>query len=212
MPDLDLDFSFEQDTHQYRTAAGIVRPSVTESLRMGGVFDYSFVPPEVLAAKAQLGTNVHAWTAEYDSAGDADPTALTELEYGYAQAWLAFVRSARPKWLAIEKPMLRPVRGIYVGGTPDRIATIGNRAWVIEIKCTAASHPGWALQTALYEMLWTERADVGILGRMAVRLAPNGKFYPTPYDNPSDAAASIAFIQAATWLYDHNLQPRTTGE
>ncbi len=208
------DFSFEADGHIYRNAEGIVRPSVTQCLSLGGVFDYSMVPPDVLERKRIIGTNVHAWTAEYDREGDADPTALTVEEFGYARAWMAFVAVTRPQWMSIEGAMLRTIHGMEIAGTPDRIAIINRRAWVIEIKCTAAFHPGWRLQLAGYEMLHTRQASIGSMGRLAVRLKPDGTYVPNPkpFDDPSDAAAFLAFAQAATWMQNqNNQQPQETG-
>ena len=39
----DLAFSFEEDRHIYRNAAGIERPSVTGSLTAQGIFNFSMV-------------------------------------------------------------------------------------------------------------------------------------------------------------------------
>ncbi len=201
------DFSFEEDGHVYRNHEGIVRPSVTQCLALGGVFNYSMVDPAILEHKRIVGTNVHNWTADYDVGLNPDPMALTEEESGYARGWLRFVADTKPQWVEIEKGMLKRVHGIEIGGRPDRIAIIGRRMWVLDIKCTSVEHPGWRLQTALYEMMYTGLFYLGTMGRMAVRLRPDGTYVPNskPYSDPSDANAAIAFLQCATWLQNNHI-------
>lgn len=201
------EFSYEDAEHIYTDNEGIVRPSVTQCLALGGVFDYSMVPIELLERKKIIGNNVHDWTADYDTGLDPDPTQLTEEEAAYAQGWIDFVRDTRPEWVAIEQPMMGSIHGTIVAGRPDRIAIINRKLWVIDLKCCAAHHPGWKLQTAGYEMLYTKRPTVGAMGRMSVRLTPDGRYVPNqkPYDDPHDAVAFAAFAQSATWMKNNHL-------
>lgn len=201
------EFSYEDADHTYTDNEGIVRPSVTQCLALGGVFDYSMVPVEVLERKKTIGNNVHAWTADHDSGLHPDPMQLTEEEWGYAQGWLKFLADATPQWVEIEKPLMGSVHGTIVAGRPDRIALINRKLWVIDLKCCAVHHPGWRLQTAGYEMLYTKRPTLGAMGRMAVRLTPDGRYIPNqkPYDDPRDAIVFVAFAQSATWLKNNHL-------
>lgn len=207
--DLD-DLSFEEDTHTYLNPAGLRVPSVTQTLALTGVFDYSMVPPELLERKRIIGNNVHAASAEYDKAG-CDTVRmfarLTDDERPYAEGWVHFVRDVRPRWIAIEDRMLRRIGRHELAGTPDRIAIVGRRAWVIDIKCSACKMAGWGLQTADYEMLHTRRASIGAMGRMIVRLSPRGTYNTLTFSDPSDAAAALAALACA-----HDPQDQTARD
>lgn len=196
--DLD-DFVFEADTHTYSDHNGIVRVGVTEGLKRCQIFDYSMVDPALLEFKRNLGQNVHGWTAEVDrhGLGSVDPTSLTPLEHGFGLGWLNFCASARPKFLEIEKPLLRTVGDVVIAGTMDRIALIGRRLWVLDIKCSSMMHPGWGLQLADYEMLYTGRPHVGHMGRMIVRLLGDGRFRTASFMDPIDGVVALA---AGRWV------------
>lgn len=202
MTDLD-DFSFEDDTHTYLDAEGIAQPSVTQSLKFAGVVNYDHVDPFILERAKVRGKNVHRWTADFDRDGHADPMSLTLEEQVYARGWMAWQNDFRPTFLEIEKPMLRQIGKYKAGGTPDRIALISRRLWVVDIKCCASVVPGWELQLADYEMMYLQRSQIGALGRMAVRLKGKGK---TPYsikiyDDPRDAIVARA---ALDYTHDPN--------
>lgn len=200
------DFSYEGDLHLYRNARGILRPSVTEVLRGAGIFDYSRVDRAVLEHKRLLGKNVHLCTAEYDREGWVDPTWVADEERGYFDAWLRFRRESGCEVLSVEEPMLRSVMGMELGGTPDRVLRLRGRSFVVDLKTCAAPHPGWRLQTALYEMMLTGVPRCGAMGRMVVQLLPDGRYrLPGDYDDPSDASAAIAALTLATWKSN---QPR----
>ncbi len=193
-------FTYEEDGHLYRNARGAVRPSVTQVLKEAGVFDYSRVDPAVLERKRLLGQNVHLCTAEFDREGWVDETWLRDDEIGYYNAWLRFRRESRCEVLNIEEPMLRTIMGIEIGGTPDRVLVLNGRRYVADIKTCTAKHPGWRLQTALYEMMLTGVPRCGQLGRLVIQLLPNGSYdTPNDYDDPSDAGAAIAALTLATW-------------
>jgi hypothetical protein len=216
------DFSYEHDSHTYRNGAGIVRPSVTQTLKLGGVIDYSMVPPAILENARRRGSNVHAWTAEYDRYGEIDPTWIQDDEAPYFEAWLKFRRESRAMFDTIEQPMLRTIRGMEVGGTPDRIGYLGRNRFIFDIKCCRSKHPGWALQLASYEMMETRRARVGHMGRMIVQLYPNGSYNAFGFDDSTDAAGAIAAITLCStkdrfeaddarltlnaWMSNHGLQ------
>ena len=178
------EFQFEEDQHVYRDGRGIVRPSVTQALSMAGIFDFSMVPPDVLENARRRGTNVHRYTAEFDRSGDLDPTWLLEDELPYYEAWLKFRSESGCKIVEIEQPMMKTVAGIVVGGTPDRVAFFGANKYVLDLKCCSSSHPGWALQTALYAMMLTDVPHTEYMGRMSVQLFPTGNYKTIVYDNP----------------------------
>ena len=210
MAPVSPDFTYEEDTHLYRNTRGLVRPSVTQVLREVGIFDYSRVDGTVLERKRRLGQNVHLCTAEYDREGWVDPTWIADDEAPYFDAWLRFRRESRCEVLQVEEPMLRPVMGMELGGTPDRVLQLGGRHFVADLKTCATAHPGWRLQTALYEMMLTGLPRCGAMGRLVIQLLPDGRYtLPTGYDDPSDAGAAIAALTLATWKRNHRkgLQP-----
>jgi len=210
----DLDFTFEDTSHLYRKASGETVRSVTQALGVSGIFDWTGVPVGVLQAAQERGKRVHSWTAVYDREGDADPLLVEQEEIGFCEGWRGFCDTYRPEMIKIEEPMLRRVAGIEVAGTPDRVLKIGSRIWIVDIKTGSTKHPGWALQTALYEMLYTRRSIVGNLGRMSVRVTRDGRFFPNVYEEICDGDAAIACLDPSSpesvlvvenWRRNHNL-------
>jgi hypothetical protein len=198
------DFTYEDDVHEYRCAQRIVRPSATGTLKNCGIVNYRMVDPVILEDKRILGDHVHKWTAKHDVEGDNDPMIITPREWGYCQAWLNFKEDFRPIFTAIEQPMLRPIRGMLVGGTPDAVCIIRNKPWIVDKKCCSSVMAAWELQVADYEMMLTQLPYLGVYGRMSVRLAPNGKYFPTVYTDPTAAHVATA---ALTLSYNPKDQP-----
>jgi hypothetical protein len=199
MPAIDMEFSYEEDRHLYRNRHGIVRPSVTESLKAQGIFDFSRVKPDVLENARRRGKNVHKWCAEYDTYHFCDETWMAEDEVGYYDAWLRFRREVKPQIIDVERPMLGLIGGIEVGGTPDVIAWIGAWRWIIDRKCCASKHPGWALQLADYVMLKTQRSRCDGWGRMSVQLFPTGDYSLAVYEDSRDADVALAAVVLTEW-------------
>jgi hypothetical protein len=206
--------TFEEDSHTY-ASGGIERPSVTATLKIAGIYDFSMVKPEVLDRKKRIGKNVHRWTAIYDQNGEIDETWIADDEMGYFEAWL-LLRREMPKlvFTAIERMQVRSIAGILVGGTPDRIGFLAARPCVLDIKCAAVSHPGWALQTADYEMQETQLTRCGHMVRLAAQLFPNGKYKLHTYENHRDDAAiaidavqmTASTMRLAAWMHNHGLK------
>lgn len=203
-------FSYDADEHVYRNGVGIIRPSVTQCMHAAGLYDFSRVDPAVLERKRRIGQSVHRATAEFDREGWLDETWLEEDELPYYQAWLAFRRDMHEiEWVHIEDPMLRTLCGVEVGGTPDRMGWLAG-AWVVaDLKCTAAAHPAWRIQTANYTMMHfgVARCDGAI--RMAVQLQPNGKYTLHTHNDPTDASAAIACLQLEAWKRNAGLKQET---
>lgn len=152
----------------------------------------------ILENARRRGVNVHRWTAEYDHFGSIDETWLLEDEIPYFEGWLKFRRESKLRIEIIEQPMLCRIRGMEVGGTPDRVGFLGRNRFVVDIKCCRNRHPGWALQLADYEMMLTNRPRVGHLGRMIVQLLPNGTYNAFAFEDPTDAAGAIAALTLAS--------------
>lgn len=192
------DFVFEEDGHRYTTADGIVRPSITQILNRVGIYDFSMVPADVLENARRRGSNVHKWCAEYDRHEYLDETWMADDEIGYFEAWLRFRRESRLVIRRVETPAVRSVGAWVIAGTPDVEAFLGRNPFVVERKACRVKHPGWALQTALQEMLITGRPRVGHMGRMTVQLKPDATYRCIPYDDETDGTAALAALTICT--------------
>lgn len=202
-------FSFDFDTHVYRNAAGMRRPSVTDCLHSSGLYDFSRVDREVLERKRRIGSSVHRATAEFDREGWLDETWLEDDELPYYQAWLAFRKDFHEiEWVHIEKPMLRTVCGVEVGGTPDRVGWLNGVLVVDDLKCAAAVHPAWRIQTATYELMETGDTRCNIV-RMVTQLRPDATYRAHFHTDPTDAAAAIACLQLTAWKTNAGLKQET---
>jgi hypothetical protein len=203
------DFSFDWDSHVYRNAAGIVRPSVTQCMHAAGLYDFSRVDPEVLERKRRIGHSVHRATAEFDREGWVDETWLAEDEILYFRGWQAFRRDFHEiEWVHIEDPMLRTLCGVEVGGTPDREGWLAGAPLVADIKCAATKHSAWRIQTATYAMMRSGRTRCDGVIRMAVQLMPNGKYAIDPHKDDTDASAAIACLQLEAWKRNAGLKEK----
>jgi hypothetical protein len=216
------DFVFEEDGHRYTTADGIVRPSITQVLNRVGIYDFSMVPADVLENARRRGVNVHKWCAEYDRHGYLDETWMADDEIGYFEAWLKFRRESKILIRRVETPIVRSVGAWVIAGTPDVEAFMGRNPFVIERKACRVKHAGWALQTAMQEMLLTGRPRVGHISRMTVQLKPDGTYRSIPYDDETDGSAALAALTLCTtqdqfeaddarltlnaWCSNHNLK------
>jgi hypothetical protein len=205
-------FTFEEDGHRYLDAGGVQHLSITQMLSLAGIYDFSMVKPEVLENARRRGSNVHRWCAEYDLHGYVDPDWMAEDEVPYVEAWMQFKRDSGLIIRKVETPMLRPINGFLVGGTPDVEGLIGPNPFVVERKACSAKHPGWGIQTALQEMLITGKPRVGHMGRASVQLKPNGRYTTHFYEDPTDADVALAIVakfaseqSIKNWLKNNNL-------
>lgn len=213
LEELDDQFSYDDDTHTYRNASGLVRPSVTETLKAGGVFDYSRVAPGLLERKREIGKNVHRWTARHDESNrlEDDLLDLYPEERPYAESYMRLLDELGSliTWIEIEKSMLADIAGFEMGGTPDRFLRFSQRLMHWDLKCVAAFHPGWRLQLADYNMMRSKRSHCGQYGRAIVRLMKDGRkakldLIPEKYD-AVDSAVAAALVTSFVWRRNHNL-------
>ena len=206
------DFSFDHDTHTYTNAAGEIRPSVTETLKHGGIFSYWRIPPDVIERKRIIGQNVHDWCARHDLSNREydDLLDLYEEERPYAESHLRWrdAMGAGMEILAVEQKMLRPILGLEMGGTLDLKVRIENRIWIIDRKCVDTFHVGWRIQTADYVMLDTGRTNCSAYRRGIVRLRRSGRpaWDPiSPDHDQVDSVVAAAMLQTYVWRRNHRL-------
>ena len=190
------DFSYDDDTHLYRDARGMIVPSVTQIIKVSGLVDYSAVPPAVLEKARLRGKNVHLVTAERDRTGVTpwdwvEPGAEAQVE-----AYEMFLHDfrGRIKWKAIEAPVVTEISGMAIAGTPDRYCLIDNEPCVLDLKCSATFQQAWKIQLAMYEAMMPVQCS-----RLALQLLPTGKYKLTECDDLSDSAAAFACLVIATW-------------
>ena len=128
---------FDPESHGYYGLDGKFVPSVTQVLKLTGLSNYDFVNPEVLKAKAELGTEVHGLTVLKDQMGDLDPTWIGERAVPYFAAYEQFVHEKHfvpdPEWT--ERSVIATIYGMKVGVTPDRFGKLAKTDTVIELKC-----------------------------------------------------------------------------
>lgn len=60
--------NFTPETHEYRTASGVLVPSVTQILNRAGLCDFSFVEEEIRQRAMERGTSVH-WLLQLEDEG-----------------------------------------------------------------------------------------------------------------------------------------------
>jgi hypothetical protein len=142
-----MKFSFDPEKHIYTLQDGTVLPGVTDVL--DPLVDYSMVPPAVLKAAGDRGSDVHSMCA-MDLNGILDEGSLCPeyLNYlGQFKLWRANEGSAFPADV-VERGMVHP-RQKYAG-TAD---IISNGLAIIDIK-TRDPQPPDAIQCCAYEKLW----------------------------------------------------------
>jgi len=95
---------------------------------------------------ADRGSEVHR-IAEQIIRG-TPPSDVPEELAAYVAAYHGFIKTWRPKWLAVEQ-MVCSLKWDYAG-TFDAIAVIGNERWLLDVKTSTGVYPETALQLAAY--------------------------------------------------------------
>lgn len=198
--------AFDRDLHAYLDDDGSRRMSVTQSLKINGVIDFSMVPFDILEHARNRGSLVHEACAIIDRGESLDEMEIPEECVPYVDAWLLFCSEMKyvpdPDW--IEQPMIVELFGHRVGMMPDSVGTINGILTVIERKATASKHPAWGLQTAGY-YLGLQRVGLQVRGRMAVQLQKTGKYKLDPHDDLSDLDSFGDIYRSAAWKLKHGL-------
>ncbi len=181
--------------------AGIVRPSVTQTLKLGGVRGTTaWSPPGVLENARRRGTNVHLLTAEFDRYGEIDEDVVAGgrdcILRGMAKVPPAnrsssFTKSSSPccaqlwAWRSAARQI----------GSASSVAT----GSLSTSSAARAKHAGWGLQTADYEMMLTGKPRVGHLGEDDRATPPHRKLQLFRVrGTQADAPAAIAALTLAT--------------
>lgn len=167
--------TFEPLGHIYRWD-GVIKPSVTTALKIGGIIDYSHIPQSVLQVAAVRGTAVHLATQLFDE-DRLNESTLDALIGGYLEGWKAFLRDTGFQPGRIEERIYNTTYGY--AGTFDRVGLFGSQIACVDIK-SGILLDGHRNQLAAYTMAMPMPRRYR---RMAVQLTKDGRYrmaeYPT---------------------------------
>lgn len=191
--------TFDEGSHTYRLAGQRV-PSVTQVI--APLHSFVGVPPDVLARKAALGTDVHL-ACELDDTGDLDDAATDPEVMAYVSGWRAFRRDTGAKVLMNEQRLAHP--GLRFAGTLDRLVEVrGGEVMLIDLKTAANMTPAYGVQLAGYQMLLEgvvldDGRTVPSLTRKGLQLRPDGTYRLIGYTNPNDRPCFMGLLALHHW-------------
>jgi hypothetical protein len=186
-PDL---LTFDEAAHEYRLG-GVRVPGVTSVLRP--LADFSGIPRDVLAAKADLGRRVHA-ACEFDDDGDLDEDSIEDDVRPYLEGWRAFLRDSGAKVLHNERRVLDT--GLMYAGTLDNVLLIDGAQWLVDKKTCITLPPAVGPQTAAY---MRALADPAVTHRGALRLRPDGTYRLDQLTCRDDWSVFLACLTLTRW-------------
>ncbi len=195
---------FDEARHRY-TLSGVVLPSVTQVLKP--LYSFHGIAPEVLAAKAALGTAVHRACELLDN-DDLDQEseegrAGLEPIAGYLAGYEKFKAEMHPVVIENESQMYHPMH--CYAGTIDRRYTIRHDVWDIDLKSTVAMSPIVGLQTAAYSEMLRANNKPGKARRGALQLFPDGKYKLWEFKDPSDFSVFLSLLNVHRFKEKHSL-------
>jgi hypothetical protein len=138
------------------------------------------VPPDVLAAKADLGTRVHL-ACELDDADDLDEASVEDDVAPYLDAWRRFRVEKRVQVLSTEEYVYHPLH--RYAGQLDRVLGFDGAKWLGDIKTSVGVYPSVGPQTAAY---LAAKGDPTITRRAAIQLKPDGTYRLVELNDPRD--------------------------
>jgi hypothetical protein len=203
---MSIDFTFDVDRHLYLVQGRPV-PSVTQVLHSAGFgANYSMVPREVLERKRTLGQFVHQATHYLDEGSLEIESVDPELQ-PYLSAYQRFLRESGFRPQLIEHRIVGSIGGMLCGGTVDRVGSMNGQLWIIDLKCVDRLYPGFALQTAGYELLLPKPLVPPFrYTRAVLQLRPDGSYkLGRPYDDPSDLDIFRAALITTIWKMNRGM-------
>jgi hypothetical protein len=193
---IDPDLTFQADGHIYRYRGRVV-PSVSDII--AAARDFAGIPPDVLQAASERGSDVHL-ACELDDKGVLDEETVSATVRPYLEAWRKFTREHQPTWTFIEEPMYH--RLMSYAGTPDRVGFIDDDFYVPDIKTVVQMHPAFGLQGDGYANL--VEAHEGIRPkRLGIQLKPDGNYALHPYTDPLDRVVFQSMVTVRNWRMKH---------
>lgn len=195
------DVEFDEDSHTYKIN-GRIYGSVTSVLEC--LFNFQQIPPEVLAAKGEIGQDVHD-ACELICYDDLEVTSIAPEIVGYLNGFRAWLSESRFKVEETEKIVVSTKYGFAVPGRLDLVGKLGGWRWVIDIKtATVLNVPAARLQTAAYAAAYSEQTGEPVHVRGALQLRPNGTYKSHKFDGDVDLAAFLHLYNFNNWrsIYD----------
>ena len=196
-----LESSFDEEKHVYTNASGQKLPSVSSIIFPMSQRVYGTIDRDILRAAADFGTAVHQCTEFLDQ--DVLDVDSVEPEWRpYLDAYELFKAERKPticeiEWrLACEK----------FAGTIDRLMTIDDQLWIVDLKTTTQIHAHVGLQLAAYEALarlhMTGRKEP--MRRAALQLRKDGTYRFIEFSDDSDYACFNALLNIHNWSEKHD--------
>ena len=202
-----MPLEFDSATHTYRLD-GVVVPSVTEVLKVSGLYNHAGVLPDVLEAAGARGHVVHEMLAWYDQ-DDLDETTLDAKWAAYLNGWKAFRADTKFAPAAIEERCVSATQPHYAG-TLDRTGTAeGVSLAVVDIK-TGRAQGADVVQVAAYlGLLPAESRPVGWLVYLHPALARGYKLLPLSIEQAWQGKVVFNHALAVfNWRREHGLLPK----
>lgn len=177
--------AFDTVAHAY-TWDGHPVPGVTTILLP--LMDFSRIDPEVLAAKAALGTAVHVAT-ELSDADDLVEDSVHDSVRPYLDAWRKFRSDTGAEILSAEQQVFHPLH--RYAGTLDRVLKLDGLKYLTDIKSSAEIPASAGPQTAAY---LSALGDASVIRRAVVQLKPDGAYRFHKLEDPNDMAVFISCL------------------
>lgn len=196
-------FQFKELEHEY-SEAGLVIPSVTQTLASVGIVDYSMVPRAILEHKGEVGRQVHL-ACQYLDEGVLDWDTIDPEVLPYVLAYEKFKQCTGFTVELNEYRTVATVNGMKFGMQLDRTGHINGKPYVIELKATAQIHRAWGIQLAAYALGLDRTWGVGLRNRAAVHLKPNGTFAVEPFTDSNERQVFL-WALGCTWWKLNNLK------
>jgi hypothetical protein len=198
-------FTFDEAAHVYRDINGLIVPSVTQCLKAVGLISFAGIDPHVLERKRQLGTLVHKVTELYDKGENLDDYEIPPSVQEYVDGYITFRSDTGFAPTIVESRSIAEVHGMWFGMQPDRVGELNGVPHIIELKCTAQSHPAHGVQLAGYATgLYGARPSIN---RASVVLGPQHrrgyKFYS--FDDPADYRIWVSALALTSWQQNNRI-------
>ncbi len=204
-----IDFTFDAVRHLYLVQGRPV-PSVTQVLHSAGLSaNYSIVEAAVLERKRIIGEYVHKAT-QYLDEGCLDIDTVDPEIQPYLAAYERFLRESGFRPRLVEQRVVASINGMLCGGTVDREGLMGEKLWIIDLKCIDRLYPSFAVQTAGYQLLLPKPVTPPFkYTRAVLQLKRDGAYKLTTYDDPAEFDIFRASLTVTVWKMNHGMDIAT---
>lgn len=182
------ELQFDEPTHTYTFGAKRL-PSVTEICKFAYPDAYGEIPEKSKAFYFARGSGVHKLCEDVENGVDGQFTYDPEVEK---------YRAGHAKWLkdtgfrALPGGIEMRVKNLDLGyaGTVDRIGTVGQRVWLVDLKTSSVRDQPTALQLALY-LLAIPGYKFGEVERYGVAIKKDGTYQMSKQYPLSDESEAV---------------------